>query len=415
MTNRRDFLKKTALFGALTAVPATKFAAGSEPPAADDTSEHLAEIESYNIRARYIRRMEVPPPPRVITIPDVEGFKVLKGDFHMHTLFSDGLVMPTDRVNEAVDNGLDVIAITEHIERQRYIGGTGRLKLAEDNDNHNKSYDYAKPLADEKNILLVRGAEVTKKMPPGHYNTLFVEDINPIGAVKKDWRKMLRAAADQGAFILWNHPGWERPGAGLEYNDPVRFLPEHVEIWENGWMHGIEVYNGDIFPIVSDWCNERDLALFANSDAHPSEWILYGHQNPQRPVTLVLARERTLESVKEALFAKRTVACAAGMVWGRDPWLPALLKACVDIEFIAPGRLELTNKSSLPCTVRAGGLIRELPKDSPRQIDRTKGITMLTVENWLIGTDKPLQVPLDAWNAGEPSQAEPARQSQVIQ
>ena len=53
--------------------------------------------------------------PRTITIPDTAGFKVLK-DFHMHTLFSDGQVMPADRVNEAVQNGLDVIAITDHIE-----------------------------------------------------------------------------------------------------------------------------------------------------------------------------------------------------------------------------------------------------------------------------------------------------------
>ena len=36
-----------------------------------------------------------------IQIPDILGFKTLKCDFHMHTVFSDGLVWPTVRVGEA--------------------------------------------------------------------------------------------------------------------------------------------------------------------------------------------------------------------------------------------------------------------------------------------------------------------------
>ena len=50
--------------------------------------------------------------------PDIPGFKTLKCDFHMHTVFSDGNVWPTVRVDEAVREGLDVIAITDHIEYQ---------------------------------------------------------------------------------------------------------------------------------------------------------------------------------------------------------------------------------------------------------------------------------------------------------
>ena len=43
--------------------------------------------------------------------------------------------------------------------------------------------------------------------------------------------------------------------------------------------------------------------LFANSDIHASELNHYGIQNPARPITLVLAKERSAESVRE-LFAK---------------------------------------------------------------------------------------------------------------
>ena len=50
--------------------------------------------------------------PNKIVIPDIEGYKTLKCDFHMHTIFSDGNVWPTTRVKEAVWEGMDAIAIT---------------------------------------------------------------------------------------------------------------------------------------------------------------------------------------------------------------------------------------------------------------------------------------------------------------
>ena len=53
-----------------------------------------------------------------INFPDILGYETLKCDFHMHTVFSDGQVWPTTRVDEAVREGLDAIAITDHIEYQ---------------------------------------------------------------------------------------------------------------------------------------------------------------------------------------------------------------------------------------------------------------------------------------------------------
>lgn len=42
------------------------------------------------------------------------GYRVLHGDFHVHTRFSDGLLFPFDAVLVAERAGLDVVAITEH-------------------------------------------------------------------------------------------------------------------------------------------------------------------------------------------------------------------------------------------------------------------------------------------------------------
>ena len=51
-----------------------------------------------------------------IQVPDLDGYTTLKCDFHMHTVFSDGLVWPTVRVDEAYREGLDAISLTEHSE-----------------------------------------------------------------------------------------------------------------------------------------------------------------------------------------------------------------------------------------------------------------------------------------------------------
>ena len=55
---------------------------------------------------------------RSVKIPDIPGYRTLKCDFHIHTVFSDGAVWPSVRSEEAWREGLDAIAITEHIESQ---------------------------------------------------------------------------------------------------------------------------------------------------------------------------------------------------------------------------------------------------------------------------------------------------------
>jgi len=71
-----------------------------------------------------------------IAIPDLNGYVTLKCDFHAHTVFSDGLVWPTVRIDEAYREGLDAIAITDHIEYRPYKEDVVA--------SHNRSYEIAK-------------------------------------------------------------------------------------------------------------------------------------------------------------------------------------------------------------------------------------------------------------------------------
>ena len=56
-----------------------------------------------------------------VVLPEVNGYKVIKADLHTHTIYSDGQLTSSARVAEAWRDGLDAIAITDHIEVRHNI------------------------------------------------------------------------------------------------------------------------------------------------------------------------------------------------------------------------------------------------------------------------------------------------------
>ena len=55
-----------------------------------------------------------------IIIPQVGGYNCYKADLHVHTIYSDGEMTPREKVREAWYDGLDILAITDHLESRRY-------------------------------------------------------------------------------------------------------------------------------------------------------------------------------------------------------------------------------------------------------------------------------------------------------
>lgn len=227
-----------------------------------------------------------------IDIPDIPGYLTLKCDFHIHTVFSDGEVWPTVRVTEAWEEGLDAIAITDHIEYQPH-----EMDVISD---HNRSYEIAKPLADQYGIILIRGAELTFKMPPGHLNAIFIQNANLLE--RNSWMEACQEAKDQGAFIFWNHPGWK-----TQQPEKTLWWSQHTRLLEAGILGGIEVCNDqEFYPEAFKWAKEKGLTIIANSDLHGPVQHNLEQETSQRPVTLVFATERKAESIRYALQNHRT-------------------------------------------------------------------------------------------------------------
>ena len=294
--------------------------------------------------------------PNKIVIPNVDGYVTLKGDFHMHTIFSDATVWPTTRVEEAAWEGLDVIAITDHLDtRHQKMRKRGYFTEKCDRD---ASYKLAKAVAAKNDVIVIHGGEITRGMPPGHFNCLFVKDNDDIcaAAEKNDHDHVLamegglREARKQGALLMWNHPNWSKHAP----NETIMW-PAHKKILKEGLMDAIEIFNAETgySPESHEWCLKHNLAIMGCSDSHSPFFTKLDYKGGQhRVVTLLFAKERSAEGVREAIEARRTAVFGEGVVYGREQELLPLFHACVKVKNIKFSTKQLTfvleNTSSIP-------------------------------------------------------------------
>jgi hypothetical protein len=341
---------------------------------------------SQNVNNMQLSHMKKPSVRKEIQLPDIPGYKTLKCDFHMHTIFSDGIVWPATRVREAWEEGLDAISITDHIEHRphrEYVKG-----------NHNSPYEIALPVAEQKDIILIRGGEITRDMPPGHLNGLFLEDVNALDT--PDPEDAVRAAINQGGFVLWNHPGWK-----AQQPDTCVWMDMHQDWYEKGYIHGIEVFNEkEWYPIVIDWCLNKELAMIGNSDIHDVNAHYYDVENGHRPMTLVFATERTQQAIKEAMFDRRTIAWFDDKMAGPEKLLKAFFEASV--EFGNSGRedknqkvIRIKNVADMPFYLsHESGQQFTIPALAEVYLTLPDDVKSVWVMNMFTGTNKTLSINL---------------------
>lgn len=325
-----------------------------------------------------------PSEAHAIEFPDTATHRTLVLDLHTHSVFSDGHVWPSVRVAEAIRDNIDGLAITEHLEYQPHIADIPH-------PDRNRAFEEAKRSAGAgSELTIIPGVEITRQDATGHINAVFVKDANPLvkqatefkvaqehyfetkaeaealaasaapwlraaHAVEVDGKtvwvpfespelylamanyqyastydamEVLRSASKQGAFTFWNHPNFASSAAPL--ND------FHAEAVKEGILQGIEIANGDhYYRNAHRLALKHDLVMIGVSDVHELIAWDYDHDAGEaaghRPVTLVFAEEDSLEAMREALFAKRTVVWWKNTLMGRKPELDALLAASIEV------------------------------------------------------------------------------------
>ena len=283
--------------------------------------KHLIKAILYGLVFIGMGRSHESVSSRKIKFPDIKGYKTLVCDLHMHSVFSDGSVWPDIRIEEAEKDGLDAIAVTEHLEYQPWSKDIP-------NPDRNRSFEYHKYFAKDSDIMVINGSEITREMPPGHANAIFIKDANKL--LVDDYLDAFKEARKQDAFIFWNHPYWasQSPDASVPMNEV------NIKLIEEGLIEGIEIVNdttfsNDAFQIALDY----NLTILGTSDIHGIvDWQYKIPSGGHRPTTLVFTREKTQPGLKSALKKGQTVVWFKDKLIGKPDFLIPLLNASLVVK-----------------------------------------------------------------------------------
>ena len=375
------------------------FAVAATLSASAQYYEDAVNKEMLHIRQpRTVQRTE-------FIIPSIDGYTAYKADLHTHTIFSDGHLSMESRVREAWKDGLDVMAVTEHLEHRphekdlvKYMEGgyiakgtkaqantfvsrnfpeKGAIKV-----NLNFPVELATKIAKDYDITIIPGIEITRK-PDGvytHLNALFTKDNNTI--YDPDPMQSTHNAKAQGALIMHNHPGWYRTDM-----KPSKF---DKAIYKEGLVDGIEIMNGvEFYPKAITRAKDMNFFVSANTDAHHPTAERYAEYGEHRNMTIIFAKDKSLESLREALEARRTLACSFGVLAGDEALLRKVAEASLTVRRMADDakgrkRIIVTNNSSIRWIIaRAGQRTEELrPHSSQIFTSKAKDNTATLLNTW---------------------------------
>lgn len=344
--------------------------------------------------------------------PSVDGYTAYKADLHTHTIFSDGHLTMQSRVREAWSDGLDVMAVTEHLEYRphekdfvKYLKGyAGENAEAQAYDfvsktcpakgdikvDFNVPVEIARKTAKGYDMTIISGIEITRKPDEYcHFNALFTTDNNAI--YDADPMQSMRNAKAQGALILHNHPGWLRKSLDM--------TPFEQAVYKEGLIDGIEIMNGsEFYPKALTRAWKHNFFVSSNTDIHHPSAERYERYGERRNMTLIFAKDKSEASLREAIEARRTLAYSFGTLAGSEELLRKFFQASVSVRQISAdkkGRRQIivTNNSSMEWWLVRKGKKAEIlePLSSIILVESTSTDNTFTIVNTWCGEDKHLE------------------------
>lgn len=228
-------------------------------------------------------------------LPAPEGLEWVAGDFHAHTVHSDGSLSVDELAATAVRSGLDFLAVTDH---------------------NTTSHHRHLPVAGARHSLsLVPGQEVTTAR--GHANALGDVGWIDFRAPAETWQDEVRA---RGGMLSVNHA----ITGDCSWLHPVPEGPHALELWHGSWLR--QPAATSVWVLWGRW--DTSAAVVGGSDFHTP-----GVTVPGAPTTWVAVEDRTPEAVVDAVRAGRTAISLGAAAPGGDGVLsaPVLLRLDGDV------------------------------------------------------------------------------------
>lgn len=229
-------------------------------------------------------------------LPAPAGLQWIAGDFHAHTVHSDGSLSIGELAARAVSNGLDFLAVTDH--------------------NTTSHHAHLPAVGARHDVILVPGQEVTTAR--GHANALgdvgWVDFRRPTAT----WQEQVSAA---GGVMSVNHA----IAGDCSWLHPMPQGSHAVELWHSSSLRDPAATS--VWTLWRRW--DASAVPIGGSDFHrPGQGIVLGG-----PTTWVASEDRTPEAVVDAVRAGRTAISLGAALPGGDGVLtaPVLLRLDGDV------------------------------------------------------------------------------------
>ncbi|HEY5657399.1 MAG TPA: CehA/McbA family metallohydrolase [Myxococcota bacterium] len=241
-----------------------------------------------------------------------EGPRVLWGDLHGHSNYSDGTGLPEEYFAYARDvSGLDVVALTDHDH-------WGILPLSQHPEMWNEIAEQTRRFYEPGRFVTLLGFEWTSWIH-GHRHVLYFGDRGAIfDSVDTRFESPLQlwqALADGGwdALTFAHHSAGGPMPTNWEIPPDPRFEPvtEIVSIHGSSEAQGAPemIYS----PVAGNFVRDAlargyHLGFVGSGDRHDGHPGTYQPSPPQGGLAAILAEEHTREAVREALRERRVYA-----------------------------------------------------------------------------------------------------------
>lgn len=215
-------------------------------------------------------------------LPATAGMAWYAGDFHAHSVHSDGELTLDELAELAVRCGLDFLAVTDH--------------------NTVSHHQYLQKASRRQHIVLIPGQEVTTDR--GHANVF--GDIGWIDFHRRP-AQWMRDVRTRGGLMSINHPLADNCAWQWDMDE----LPPVLEFWHITWFGDathLTLRDTGIWALWARW--NHHATLIGGSDFHnlAQGWL------PGTPTTWVQARDCNVESILEGVKMGRT-AISRGRTW----------------------------------------------------------------------------------------------------
>lgn len=249
----------------------------------------------------------------------------LKGDLHMHSIYSDGKTTPFSMVMASLGAGMDFISITDHdkyegaqnaIEKVKKnsidilvlageevsVGGKKDMSLSQGN-GHILSINANKSIQNQRNDTKKYEKEL-KEIVKSLKKENIDKNINLSHYAKNIW--VINKIKESKGISILAHPNWV-------YRDGKYHLHQafYKEMLKSSHLDGVEVFGEEKIKEHNNMTHltalqtknrHKYLAPFANSDAHDSD-----HEIGDR-FTILFVKEKSASSIVEAM--RKGITCA---------------------------------------------------------------------------------------------------------